>query len=314
MSRPLRWGEAGRTDLADGRADEREGRAPRGGLVPIRRAFRESFTDRTFMVAAGLAFFGMFSLFPAIAVTGLLFQALVDPDALETEVLEEAGFFPDETPVLLVEFLTVVPPTLFAGLGLSLNLVVVLYTVQRAASGMITALNIVYETDERRGRLGREAVALSIAGGAMVLLLVSLFLLVLLPLVVRLGGLPALEGLVPLRWPVLIALFFGAFALLYRFGGCRDVVDWQAILTGAAFTTAVWTVASVLFTLYINRAGDWEPYYGSVTAPIVLMTWMFISAFVVMIGAELDAQIEAVRHPKSGAGASKAALDRREGR
>jgi membrane protein len=287
---------------------------PRGTFASaLRRAFRESFTDRTFMVVAGLAFFGMFSLFPAIAVTGLLFQALVDPDALETEVLEEAGFFPDETPVLLVEFLTVVPPTLFAGLGLSLNLLVVLYTVQRAASGMITALNIVYETDERRGRLRREAVALSIAGGAMVLLLVSLFFLVLLPLVVRLGGLAALEGLVPLRWPIIIALFFGAFALLYRFAPCRDIVEWRAILTGAAFTTAVWTAASALFTFYIDRAGDWEPYYGSVTAPIVLMTWMFISAFVVMIGAELDAQIEALRHPKAGNGASKAALDRREG-
>jgi membrane protein len=147
----------------------------------------------------------------------------------------------------------------------------------------------------------------------MALLLVSLFLLVLLPLVVRLGGLPALEALLPLRWPMLIALFFAAFALLYRFAACRDVVEWRAILTGAAFTTAVWSAASALFTLYINRAGDWEPYYGSITAPIVLMTWMFISAFVVMIGAELDAQIEAARHPKGSTGAAKAALDRREG-
>jgi membrane protein len=265
------------------------------------------------MVAAGLAFFGMFSLFPALAVTGLIFQALVDPDALETEVLKEADFFPDDTAVLLVEFLTVIPPTLFAGLGLSLNLLVVLYTVQRAASGMITALNIVYETNEGRRRLRREAVALSIAGGAMVLLLVSLFLLVLLPLVARLGGSAAIEGLLPLRWPMLVALYFGAFALLYRFAPCRAVVEWRTILTGAAFTTTVWTVASGLFILYISRAGDWEPYYGSVTAAIVLMTWMFISAFVVMVGAELDAQIEAARHPNPHTGEAKGALDRREG-
>jgi membrane protein len=109
------------------------------------------------------------------------------------------------------------------------------------------------------------------------------------------------------------ALFFGAFALLYCFAACRDIAEWRAILTGAAFTTAVWTAASAFFTLYIERAGDWEPYYGSVTAPIVLTTWMFISAFVVMIGAELDAQIETERHPKAGDGASKAALDRRKG-
>lgn len=278
------------------------------------RALRESFTDRTFLVAAGIAFFGMFSLFPGIAVIGLVFQSMVDPEALEAEVLEEAGFFPDETPVLLVEFLTAVPADLFTGLGLSLNLAVVLYTVQRAASGLITALNIVYEEDERRGRMRRELVALAVALGAMALLFLSLFLLVLMPLVGRLGLLGPLLSLLPLRWPVLAALFFLAFALLYRFAACRAAVEWRAILTGAAFTTAIWTGASVLFTLYMDGAGDWEPYYGSVTAAVVLMTWLFISAFVVMIGAELDAQLEAPHRPRAASGATKSALDRRERR
>jgi membrane protein len=287
---------------------------PTPGFGPaLGRAFRESFTDRTFLVAAGLAFFGMFSLFPGIAVIGLVFQSVVDPEALEAEVWEEASFFPDETPGLLVEFLTAVPRDLFTGLGLSLNLAVVLYTVQRAASGLITALNIVYEEDERRGRLRREAVALAIAAGAMTLLLLSLSLLVLLPLVGRLGELGPLSVLVPLRWPLLAALFFIAVALLYRFAACREAVEWRAILTGAAFTTTIWTTASVVFALYMDGAGDWEPYYGSVTASVVLMTWMFISAFVVMIGAELDAQMEAAHHPKATSGAAKAALDRREG-
>lgn len=299
--------------MTNGPADDGRDRPRPGFGRALRRAFHESFTDRTFLVAAGLAFFGMFSLFPGVAVIGLLFQSMVEPDALEAEVLQETGFFPDETPGLLVEFLTAVPRDLFTGLGLSLNLAVVLYTVQRAASGMITALNIVYEEDERRGRLRREAVALSVAGGAMLLLFASLFILVLLPLVGRLGGLGAFDVLMPLRWPFLVMLFFVAFALLYRFAACRDVVEWSAILTGAAFTTAIWTVASVIFTLYMDGAGDWEPYYGSVTAPVVLMTWMFISAFVVIIGAELDAQIKAVHHPKATTGAAKAALDRREG-
>jgi membrane protein len=279
----------------------------------LRSAFRESFTDRTFLVAAGLAFFGMFSLFPGVAVIGLIFQAMVDIDALETGVLEEARALPDETLALLVEFLTSVPQDLFTGLGLSLNLAVVLYTIQRAASGMITALNIVYEEDERRGRLRREVVALAIAAGAMILLFMSLILLVLLPLLGRLGALGAGEWLMPLRWPLLVVLYFMGFTLLYRFAACRDTVEWRAILTGAVFTTAVWSVASALFTLYMDGAGDWEPYYGSITAPVVLMTWLFISAFVVMIGAELDAQIEAAHHPKSTSGATKAALDRREG-
>jgi membrane protein len=299
--------------VTDDLVNHSQGRLSPGFGRALGRALRESFTDRTFLVAGGLAFFGMFSLFPSIAVIGLVFQSMVDPEALEAEVLEEAGFFPDETPRLLVEFLTAVPTGLFSGLGLSLNLAVVLYTVQRAASGMITALNIVYEEDERRGRLRREAVAVSVAIGAMALLFLSLLFLVLLPLVGRIGGLGPLSGLVPLRWPLLAALFFLAFVLLYRFAACREAVEWRAILIGAAFATTIWSAVSVLFALYMNRAGDWEPYYGSVTAAVVLMTWMFISAFVTMIGAELNAQIESVHRPKATSGAAKAALDRREG-
>jgi membrane protein len=281
--------------------------------VVARRVARESFTDRTFMVSAGLSFFGMFSLLPALAVSGLLFQHIADPAEMEDAVRADASLFPEGTPALLVEFLTVVPGSLFAGLGLSLNLLVVLYTVQRAASGMITALNIVYEEDERRGRGRREGVALLIAFGALVLLFAGLFFLVLLPVLAGIEG-QDVGWLRVLRWPILIVLVFSSLALLYRYAACRDTAEWPTILIAAGITSALWAGTSVLFTLYMNRAGEWEPYYGSITTPIVLMAWIFISAFVAMVGAELNAQLDHERHPERHSDGSKQALDRREGR
>jgi membrane protein len=272
---------------------------------------RESFTDRTFMVAGGLAFFGMFSLMPAIAVAGLVFQALVPREALEEGVLGEAALFPEAMPALLVEFLTEVPQGLAAGFGLSLNLLIVLYTVQRAASGTITAMNVVFGEDETRSRVRREAVAMALALGAMAVLFLALFLLVVAPLVVRAGGGP--EAMLAVRWPVLVLALFGGLVMLYRFAADREFVAWGAIVAGAAAGTVVLAAASWLFTLYMNTAGDWELYYGSITTPVVLMTWLFLSGFVVMAGAELDAQIEAEAYPGSHETGTKAALDRREG-
>lgn len=273
--------------------------------------FRESFTDRTMMVAAGLAFFVLFSLLPAIAVAGLVFKWLLGTAALEEGVTREPGIFPEETPRLLEEFLTVVPESLTGGFGLAVNLLVVLWTVQRASSGLITALNVVYDEDERRSRARREAVALAIAGGGLVLLFAALLLLTVLT------GLAALQAglassLLPMRWPLLTIMCFGAVALLYRFAACRRRASKRYIFVAAGFTTIVWIISSLLFTAYMNNVGGWDQYYGTVTTPVVLMTWLFISSFVLMMGAELNAQLEAAAFPGEHKEETKQVLDRRE--
>lgn len=263
------------------------------------------------MIAAGLAFFVLFSLLPAIAVAGLVFQWLLGGAALEEGVNRHEGVFPEETPRLLEEFLTVVPASLTGRFGLAVNLLVVLWTVQRASSGLITALNVVYDTDERRNRARREAVALAIAGGGLLFLFLALLLLTVLP------GLAALDTvqvgfLLPVRWPLLAILFFGAVALLYGFAACRRDASWRYILVAAGLTTIVWIISSLLFTAYMNNVGGWDQYYGTVTTPVVLMTWMFISSFVLMAGAELNAQLEAAAFPEKHKEETKQVLDRRE--
>jgi membrane protein len=262
-------------------------------------------------VAAGLAFFGVFSLLPAIAVAGLTFRWLVDPDEIGNAASEEAEYFPEGTYELIEEFLTVVPTSLAGGLGLSLNLVVVLWTVQRASSGLITALNVVYDEDERRHRVRREIVAMVIAAGGIIFLFVVLYMLAVVPILAELPRYAALGDYLTLRWPALAVMLLVGLSLLYGFAPCRGRVSWFYIAASAAVTTVAWILLSLLFSLYMNSYGDWDPFYGSVTTPVVLMAWMFISSFVIMLGAEINAQLEAQAHPGDGAGV-KSQLDHRE--
>jgi membrane protein len=275
-----------------------------------RCVWRESFTDRTFMVAAGVAFFALFSLLPATAVMGLLLAWILQPETLEGEVIKMAATLPEGTPALLKEFLVSAPSSLAAGLGLSVNLLIVFWTIQRAASGLITALNVVYDEDEGRGRVRREAVAIGIAIGGLLFLYIALYFALVVPAIVAAEGL--FYWLASLRWLFLTALFAVGLSLLYAYAPCREGRDWRTIGWASGIATALWLLASLLFALYMNTVGGWDVYYGSVTAAVVLMTWLFITAFVVMIGAEVDAQISAILFPKRTRGI-KNILDQREG-
>jgi membrane protein len=212
---------------------------------------------------------------------------------------------------LLSEFLTEVPEGLGFGLGLTANLVVVLWTVQRASSGVITALNVVYDETEKRSRVRREAVALAIAAGVLVFLFLSLFLVAIVPLAAAALGDPLGPIVRFARWPLLALLFMLGLGLLYSFAPSRDRPHWQWISWGAVVATALWLAVSVLFSLYITHAADFGRFYGSLTAGVVLLTWLFISSFVIMVGAEINAQLAAVMAGDGGDGFKKT-LDERE--
>lgn len=284
-------------------------------LLPLKHiarcVWRESFTDRTFMVAAGVAFFALFSLLPALAVIGIVLAWIGSAEVVEVRLNQTRALLPEGTPQLFAEFLLSVPTSLTAGLGLSVNLVVVFWTVQRAASGLITALNVVYDEDEKRSRLNRELVAIAIAAAGLLLLFLALFFALVVPAAGAAAG-SAGQVLLAARWPFLIAALMVGLSLLYAFAPARKVHNWRSIMTGAGVATVLWLIASVLFALYMNAAGGWDRFYGSVTAAVVLMTWMFIGAFVMMVGAEVDAQIEALRRSDKRKSRNKDMLDRRE--
>jgi membrane protein len=243
------------------------------------------------LAAGGLAFFAMFALLPAIAAVGAIYGLLVDKSRIEAQLARLDDALPSYVVDMLREFVTAVPAGLGLGLGLAVNLLIVLWTVQRSSSGIITALNIIHDVKEDRGRWRREGAALAIAGGSLFFLFLSLFLVGVLPLLSTTSGEGLVGLLMLLRWPLLALLFFVWLGAIYRIAPAEPPRHFRWISIGSAAALLLWLIASALFSLYVSEFDGFGPYYGSASAAVVLMSWLFITAFVITIGAEVNEQL-----------------------
>jgi membrane protein len=279
-----------------------------------RAVWREAATDRTMLVAAGLAFFALFGLLPAVAAAAVLYGQVVDAEAMQRQLLALGDVLPEGAPELLAEFLAEVPAGFGFGLALAGNLAVIFWTVQRTVSGLITALNITYDVEEKRGRMRREAIALAIAIGGMLFLFASLLLVVVVPYFTGMLG-DGLGTAVRLgRWPLLAVLFMLALGLLYKFAPCHSgPVSWKWVTWGGVTATMLWLLASILFSLYITVFGieSFSRFYGTATSALVLLTWLFIGSFAIIVGAEINQNLAAAMSGRPIVGLKKE-LDRRE--
>ncbi|WP_160936109.1 YihY/virulence factor BrkB family protein [Teichococcus coralli] len=272
--------------MADPRRETRE--AP--WRHPFRAFIAEVLSDHTQTVAAALAFHAMFGVLPALAGAAALLSKVAGPAVLRGPVQAGAErLLGDRAAVsVLVEFVTTVPEGFGLGLGLALNLVVALWAAQRAASGLLTALNIVYDQTERRSWLQREGIAVVIALVVFLLLTVALLLLALPPL---LSGHveSSLLGIVSLaRWPALVLLFALAAGALYTYAPsrARPQRDWASWGTVAA--TLLWVVASIGLSVYVSHAQSFGVFYGSLGGAVVLMLWFYLTALALLAGAEVN--------------------------
>ncbi|HWX47137.1 MAG TPA: YihY/virulence factor BrkB family protein [Roseomonas sp.] len=273
---------------------------PRAGRVrhslrhPLRHPWREFLaevlSDHTQTVAAALAFHAMFGVLPALAGAAALLGRLADPALLRVPV--EVGaehLLADKAAVaLLVEFVTTVPQGFGLGIGLALNLVVVLWAAQRAASGLLTALNIVYDQTEQRSWLQREGVAIVIALVTFALLILALGLLALPPLLSGHVESALLDVVSLARWPALVLLFALAVGALYTYAPSRPRPRQDWISWGTATATLLWLAASVGLSVYVSHAQSFGVFYGSLGGAVVLMLWFYLTALALLAGAEVN--------------------------
>lgn len=265
-------------------------RARRPLRHPLREFLAEVLSDHTQTVAAALAFHAMFGVLPALAGAAALLGMVADPSMLRGPVQAGAErLLGDKAAVsVLVEFVTTVPQGFGLGVGLALNLVVVLWAAQRAASGLLTALNIVYDQTERRSWLQREGVAIVIALATFALLIVALALLALPPLLSGHVESGLLDIAAVARWPALVLLFALAVGALYTYAPSRvrpqrDWVSW-----GTAAATLLWVAASIGLSVYVSHAQSFGVFYGSLGGAVVLMLWFYLTALALLAGAEVN--------------------------
>ncbi len=251
------------------------------------------------MVAAGVAFYGLLAIFPALAAAVSIYGLVADPAEVERQVGVLSGVLPQEAAGLITGQLHRIAATSSNALSVGL-LAGVLLALWSAASGvkaLITALNVTYDESEKRGFLRLNAVALLLTLGAIVFAVLSLALIVALPALLSnlgIGGLGEIGRFVvsALRWPLLALVILFGLAVLYRYGPSRDQPQWRWVSWGATVATVLWLVASALFSFYVSNFGNYNKTYGSIGAVVILLMWFYITAFIVLLGATLNAEME----------------------
>ena len=284
-------------DKAQGRHAARPGEIPaRGWRAVLRRVVREAISDEVGMAAASCGFYAMLALFPAISVAISLYGLVADPVAVESQLEGLRGVLPASTFELIaarVHDLATAGPTKLSW-GLALSLLVALWSAMNGTKAIISALNVAYEEREQRGFLRLNLVAFLFTLGGIFGVVLALTVIVVVPAALPFTWLGPLASIAVrlCSFGLLLGFVVLALALLYRYGPSRAPAKWRWITPGSLLAAALWLAASLAFSFYVSNFGAYDAAYGTLGGVVVALLWFFISAYAVILGAELNAELE----------------------
>ena len=265
-----------------------------GWLDVLWRVVGKIGTDRVMLVAAGVTFFGLMALIPTLSVLVSLYGLFFEPEDVAAQTSALAGIVPQGGLEIMGEQLMRLTaqgkPQL--GWALAISLGVALWSASAGVRALFEAMNVVNGEDEKRNFFVLTATALlftlaGIAGAA-----VAIVIVVVLPAVLGVLGLEAGWLIQMVGYALLAAMLFGGILVLYRFGPSRRRAQWRWAVPGASFSVIAILAFSALFSWYSANLGGYDSTYGSLGALIALLTWMWLSVAVFIIGAELNAEAE----------------------
>ena len=269
-----------------------------GWRAVLARVWSEAISDQVGAAAASCGFYSMLALFPSISVLVSLYGLVADPAAVERQLDPVREFLPAATYELIAGRVRDLASKGGAELGwrLALSLLVALWSAMAATKAIMAALNVAYEEREKRGILRYNLMALAITLCGILGVSLALSIIVGVPAVLGLG----LAWLGPLAEAAVRAVSFAllvgsvvlGLSLLYRFAPSRADAKWRWITPGSLLAAGLWLVASLLFSFYVSNFGSYDSTYGSLGAVVVALLWFYISAFAVILGAELNAELE----------------------
>jgi membrane protein len=238
----------------------------------------------------------MLSIFPALAAVIAVYGLLADPATVQHEINAIHGIIPNEAQKLIETYLKSLVSTSSSklGLGLVVSVLIALWSARSGVVTLIEALNITYEENEKRGVVHFQVVALVMTIAAIAFAFIALTLIAVLPPAMRF--LPVGENLkvigLLIPWLVLVVLVSVGLAAAYRYLPSRENAKWRWVSWGGVAASLVWILASAGFSLYVAKFGNYDKSFGSLGAVVVLLTWLYLSAYVVLAGACLDAEME----------------------
>ncbi|WP_428487154.1 YihY/virulence factor BrkB family protein [Rhodopila sp.] len=262
----------------------------------IRRTLRESTTDRASLAAAGCAFYATLALFPAISMMISVYGLLLDPTTAEQQLSVVSGLLPAPAYALIADRVhqLISQPGNTLSMRLLISFLLTFWSTSSGSKSVLSAVNVAYDVTEQRPFLRFQIIGLSMTMVAVLCATLAIAVLLLLPPAIDALGLSQHSAFLihVAGMAMLIAFFFVAIALLYRFGPSRPAPPHPRIKPGAGLATVLWLVASELLSLYIARIGSFGATYGSLGAVVGVMLWFYVSAYAVLLGAELNARLE----------------------
>ncbi len=252
--------------------------------------------DRVSATAGGVAFFALLSVFPGLATVVSLYGLFADVSTISRHLTVLSGILPSGVLDLLAEEMTRIAgqSTHTLGAAFLVSFSIAFWSANSGVLALFDALNVIYKEREKRTLFRLYGTAFLFTLGAMGFGIAATTAVVAIPLILGLLGLSSLaDQLVSIaRWPALLVLVVLGLALVYRFGPSRRQAKWRWVTWGSAVATLLWTVGSLLFSWYVASFDSYNRTYGSLGAGVGFMTWMWLSIVIVLLGAELNSEME----------------------
>jgi membrane protein len=279
-----------------GEADRPGEIPPRGWFQVAKRVKDEAKADNISLLSGGVAFFAVLAVVPLLVAVLAIWGIFASPSDATRLIRDIASGLPNSAQRLVTQQLRSIANRSSSGLGLTaiVSLVVACWSASSGTKHLIEAVNVAYDEEEGRGFVKVRALALALTLGAILFLLVAIGLIAVVPSALSDAGVPdAVRVAIEIAiWPVLAAMMVFGLAVLYRLAPDRDDPKWRWASWGAVIATALWLVGSAAFALYASNFGSYDQTYGSLGGVVVLLLWLYITALVVVLGAEINAALE----------------------
>ena len=252
--------------------------------------------NNVIIISAGIAFFGCLAIFPGIMALVSIFGLTMDPQLIDEQLSKISSMVPEEVYGIIEKrvenFINTTGNTL--GLGTAFGILFGIWSANKGTKSLFTGVDIAYRSKSHRGLIKQNALTLLFTFGAIILLIFSVILIVAVPALVDKIGLPTnLQNIIGwMRWLIMGLISVFCISLVYIFAPVRPRQRVKWVLTGALVATILWLFASWGFSYFISNFGNYGEIYGSLSAVVVLMLWLYLTSLIILLGAELNSEIE----------------------
>ena len=266
----------------------------RGWLQIAKRGWAEAKADQVPLLGAGVAFYGFLALFPSLIAMVLIYGLVVDPATIANQVGQLTAGLPEDATKIITDQLTLASTReTGAGIGVVVSILLALWAASGGMSNLMTAISTAYDEEEKRSFLKKRLLALGLTIGAIVFMVVMLGLVAVFPALADLIDNGVVRVLLTIvRWVLIAALVATALAVLFRVAPDRDAPKMRWVSVGAVVATVLWLLASAGFSLYVANFGSYAKTYGAIAGIVVMLMWLWITAYAILLGAEINAESE----------------------